>query len=283
MILVTGATGNVGREVVALLVAAGQEVRALSRDPAKAKAKFDAKVEVVPGELGNPESLAKAVDGVEAAFSLGAGPLLGTWEANLAQAAKKAGVRRIVKLSVQGADSSRTNPITEQHRAGEKAYRESGIPWTFVRPGYFMSNTLAWAPHIKEQGKVFSHFGDGKVPPVHPRDIAAVAVKALTSPGHEGKAYTVTGPELLTVADEARILSEVLGRPIQYVPVSDEVVRDGMLKSGMPVKIVDSLVGLGAIVRAGLLAEVSPDAAQVLGRKLFTYAEWARENAAAFR
>lgn len=283
MILVTGSTGNVGREVVALLVAAGQQVRALSRDPAKAKAKFDAKVEVVQGELGNPESLAKAVVGVEAAFSLGAGPLLGTWEANLAQAAKKAGVRRIVKLSVQGAGGSRTNAITEWHMAGEKAYRDSGIPWTFVRPGYFMSNALGWAPTIKAQGKVFSNFGDGKIVPIHPRDIAAVAVKALTSAGHEGKSYTVTGPEALGVAEQVRILSEAVGRPIEYVQITDEAVRDGMLKAGMPAQVVDSLVGLGDLVRRGYLATISPDAAQVLGRKLYTYADWARENAAAFR
>jgi uncharacterized protein YbjT (DUF2867 family) len=281
MILVTGATGTVGREVVALLVASGQKVRALSRDPSKAK--FDPRVEVVLGEFGKPESLAVALEGVESAFSLGLGPQLGVWEGNLAEAAKKAGVRRIVKLSVLGAGSDLRNAISEWHEAGEKAIQDSGVAWTFVRPGGFMSNALFWAPAIKAQGKVFSNFGDGKLPPIHPRDIAAVAVKALTSAGHEGKAYSVTGSELLGIGDEVQILSKAVGRPIQYVPISDEAARDGMLMAGMPTKVVESLISVGVHVRSGGAAKVLPDAEQVLGRKTLTFADWARENAGAFR
>jgi uncharacterized protein YbjT (DUF2867 family) len=280
MILVTGATGTVGREVVGLLLAEGEKVRALSRDPSKAK--FDAKVEVVAGELGTPESLDKAVMGAESVFSLGLGPQLGVWERNLAEAAEKAGVRHIVKLSVLGAGSGRRNAIIEWHEAGEKAIQDSGLPWTFVRPGSFMSNSLLWAPTIKTAGKVYSNFGDGKLPPIHPRDIAAVAVKALTLWGHDGEAYSVVGPELLSVADQVRILSEVVGRPIQHVPITDDAAREGMLKSGMPTKLVDSLVGVGEFVRSGGAAKLVPDAERVLGRKLHTFADWARENAHAF-
>jgi (4-alkanoyl-5-oxo-2,5-dihydrofuran-3-yl)methyl phosphate reductase len=142
---------------------------------------------------------------------------------------------------------------------------------------------MFWLPTIKTKSKVFSNFGDGKLPPIHPRDIAAVAVKALTSAGHEGKAYSLTGPESLSIADQIRILSEVIGRPIEYVLIPDEAARDGMLKSGMPPQLVNSLVEFGAMVRSGRAAQVLPIIEEVLGRKGLTFADWARENAAAFR
>ena len=141
MILVTGATGTVGREVVGLLVKDGQKVRAMTRDPKKAR--FDPKVEVVAGDFARPETLEKAAQGAEAVFSLSTGPELGAHEGALARAAKKAGAKRLVKLSVMGAGSGGENVIVKWHDAGEKAIRESGLAWTFVRPGTFMSNVLA--------------------------------------------------------------------------------------------------------------------------------------------
>src|ERR1700730_69892 len=134
IILVTGATGTVGREVVRQLVAAGQRVRAMTRKPSKAK--FDTRVEVVQGDFSVPDTLAKVVDGVERAFSLTFGPQTGIHERELAEAAKKAGVRRIVKLSAMGGDSSETrNAIRKWHGEGEQAIKETGIGWTVVRPG----------------------------------------------------------------------------------------------------------------------------------------------------
>jgi (4-alkanoyl-5-oxo-2,5-dihydrofuran-3-yl)methyl phosphate reductase len=281
MILVAGATGTVGREVVAQLLAAGERVRAMTRDPSRAK--LDAKVEVVAADLDQPETLEKALAGVDRVFALSAGPELGVHDANLARAAKKAGARHLVKLSVLGAGGEARNVIVLWHEAGEKAIQESGLAWTFVRPGMFMSNALNWARTIKSQGKVFANYREGKVPPIHPRDIAAVAVAALTSGGHEGKSYPLTGGEALSMNEQVQILSEVVGRPIELVPISDDAARDGMLKAGMPPLLVDAIVEIGGSVRSGKASEVLPTVEQVLGRKPLTWTDWARENAAAFR
>ncbi|HUB06534.1 MAG TPA: SDR family oxidoreductase [Myxococcales bacterium] len=281
MILVTGATGTVGREVVALLVQAGQAVRALSRDPKKTR--FDAKVEVVAGDFTKPETLEAAARGVEAVFSLAAGPDIGAHEGALARAAKKGGAKHVVGLSVMGAGSGSDGAIVKWHEAGEKAIQDSGLAWTFVRPGMFMSNALQWARSVKADGKVFLPYGEGRVAMIHPRDIAAVAVKALTTPGHEGKAYPLTGGEALTLSELVRILSEEVGRAIQYVPVPDAAAKAGMLEAGMPPTLAEALLKMAAIVRSGGAGTVLPTVEQVLGRKPLTWREWARENAAAFR
>ena len=281
MVLVTGATGTVGREVVAQLVAGKHRTRVLVRDPAKAR--FDSEVEVAVGDFGKPETLARAAEGAERVFALSSGPELAEHQGSLARAAKQAGAKQIVKLSVLGVASGVRNAIVQWHEDAERRIRDSGLAWTFIQPASFMSNSLAWVPMVKSQGKVFAPFGDGKFPPIHPRDIAAVAVKALTTPGHEGKSYPLTGPEALGVADQVRILSEALGKPIQYVPVPDEAARDGMLKTGLPPVLVDALLQMAGMIRAGKLAEVRPTVEQVTGRKALTYREWARENAAAFR
>ena len=281
MILVTGATGTVGREVVGLLVAGGHKTRVLVRDPAKAR--FDKKVEVAVGDLDKPDTLARAAEGAERVFALASGPQLAAQQGSLAQAAKRAGAKHIVKLSVLGVDSGLKNAIVEWHTDAEKRLRESGLAWTFVQPGSFMSNSFAWIDMVKTQGKVYAPYGDGKFPPIHPRDIAAVCVKALTTPGHEGKAYPLTGPEALGMAEQVRILSEAIGKPLQYVPVPDEAARDGMLKTGMPPVLVEALLQMAGWVRAGKMAQVRPTVEEVTGRKPLSYRDWARENAAAFK
>jgi (4-alkanoyl-5-oxo-2,5-dihydrofuran-3-yl)methyl phosphate reductase len=281
MILVTGATGMVGREVVAQLLAAGQKVRALTRNPVKAK--FDSRVDVANGNFDAPETLCNAVKGVERVFSLTFGPQTGVQENNLAQAAKAAGVRHIVKLSALGGDDKTRNNIRKWHDEGEQAIRESGISLTVLRPGAFMSNALHWRESIRAQDKVFSNYGDGKLPPVHPRDIAAVAVRALTSDGHEGKAYALTGPEALTVSDQVNILSQVIGRPLKYVAITDEIARNGMELAGLPPFLIDALLPFAAFIRSGKAARVFHTIEEVIGRPPFTFTDWARENATVFR
>jgi uncharacterized protein YbjT (DUF2867 family) len=280
MILVTGATGTVGREVVAQLLAAGEKVRAMTRNP---KAKLDPRVEVARGNFDDPASLADAVRGVDRVFSLTLGPQSGLHERNLAQAAKTAGVRHIVKLSAMGGDGETKNDIRKWHDEGEQAIRETGIPLTVLYPGAFMSNAFHWRESIRATGKVFSNYGEGKLPPVHPRDIAAVAVRALTSDGHEGKSYAITGPEALTVGEQVKILSSAVGKPIEYVPVPDEVVRAGMEKAGLPSPLIDALLPFAAFIRSGKASQVFPTVEEVVGRPPFTFNDWARENAAAFR
>lgn len=281
MILVTGATGTVGREVVTQLLAAGQKVRAMTRNPAKAK--LDARVDVVRGNFEDPASLENAVRGVDRVFSLTLGPQTGLHETNLARAATRADVRHIVKLSAMGGDGETKNEIRKWHDEGEQAIREAGILLTVLHPGAFMSNALHWRESIRATGKVFSNYGDGKLPPVHPRDVAAVAVRALTSEGHEGMSYAITGPEALSVGEQVKILANAVGKPIEYVPVSDEAIRSGMEKAGLPSPLINALLPFGEFIRSGKAARVFPTVEKVAGRQPFTFSDWARENAAAFR
>jgi uncharacterized protein YbjT (DUF2867 family) len=262
-------------------LAAGAKVRAMTRNPAKAK--LDSRVELVKGDFEDPASLSAAVKAVERVFSLTTGPQTGQHEKNLAQAAKSAGVRHIVKLSAMGGDGETKNDIRKWHDEGEQAFRDSGIPLTVLYPGAFMSNALHWRETIRAAGKVFSNYGDGKLPPVHPRDIAAVAVRALTTAGHEGKSYPLTGPEALTVAEQVKILAGTIGKPVEYVPVTDDAARAGMQRAGLPAELVNALIPFAAFVRSGKAAQVFPTIQQVTGRQPFSFSDWSRENAAAFQ
>ncbi len=209
MILVSGATGTVGRPLVTELITAGADVRALSRTPERAG--LPPGVEVVPGDLGRPETLPPAVAGIERAFLLSGGPEGPEHDANLIAAAKQAGVAHVVILSVLGADHRADDPITRWHLAGEQAVVDSGMAWTILRPGAFMSNALMWAPSIKAQGVVYAPFAQAKTAAVDPADIAAVAAQALTGAGQDGRTYPLTGPELLSAADQVEILGAALG------------------------------------------------------------------------
>jgi uncharacterized protein YbjT (DUF2867 family) len=262
-------------------LAEGQQVRAMTRNPSKAK--FDAGVEVVKGDFGAPDTLAKAVEGVDRVFSLTFGPQTGTHERDLASAARKAEVHYIVKLSAMADDGETRNAIRKWHGEGERAIKEAGVAWTIVRPGGFMSNALFWRESILTQGKVFSNYGHGRLPSVHPRDIAAVAVCALTSDVHEGKTYHLTGPEAISIGDQVSILSNVLGRQIEYVPITDEAARKGMEQAGMPALLIDALISFAASVRSGNAAQVLPTVEEVTGKPALTFADWAREHADAFR
>ena len=280
MILVTGATGTVGRELVARLLLDGKRVRALTRDPSKAG--LDARVELVGGDLTRPQTLPRALEGVERVFSLALGPELEAQERALARAAREAGARHVVKLSVLGAGSKARAGVATWHDRGERAIQESGLAWTFVRPAAFMSNARAWSETIRSQGRVFSNFGHGRVPVIHPRDIAAVAALALTSDGHEGKAYPLTGPAALSIHEQVRILASALGKPIEYVPVDDAAALEDMRKSGMPAYLIEALLPFAEVVRSGRAAKVFDTVEELTGRRPLTFADWARQNTAAF-
>lgn len=281
MILVTGATGTVGREVVKQLLEAGEEVRVLARDPAKAE-KLGPGVEVAQGDLAKPDTLGSAFAGVDKAFVLATGPELTTLESNAYDAAKKAGVRHIVKVSAQGAELDKDLLIGRWHRDSEEKLKASGIAWTILRPGGFASNALMWAGSIKATGMVFQPTGNAKTAPIDPRDIAAVAVKALTSPGHEGKAYELSGPEAMTTDEMVQRLGAAIGKPLRFVDVPESAARDRMAQSGMPEIMINAVLELMAHVRTGGGATVSSTVEQVLGRKARKFDEWARDHAAAF-
>ena len=279
MILVFGATGTTGGEVARRLIATGRQPRLLVRDPSKAR-EFQPTAEIVQGDLGRPESLGPAMKGVERLYLVSAGPSGPDLEANAIEAATKAGVGHVVKLSVIGADKP-VLILSQWHAKSEKRLRESGLKWTMLRPGNFMSNALGWAETIKSEGAFYQPTGTGRWAAIDPADIAAVAVKTLTTPGHEGKAYTLTGPESLSGAQYAAKLSSVLGRPVKFVDIPLESVRSGMLKS-MPPAYVEALMDLYTAMRAGKTDIVTGVVEEVTGRRAGTFEAWARRNAAAF-
>jgi uncharacterized protein YbjT (DUF2867 family) len=281
MILVFGATGTTGRGVAQHLVGAGVRPRLLVRSPDKAK-EFEGKAEIVQGDLEKPESLAAAMKGVEKMFLVSAGLNGADLEIQALEAAKRAGVKHVVKLSVIGAESP-VLTFSKWHARSEKHLMGSGLKWTMVRPGSFMSNAHMWAETIRTQGAFYQPSGSGRWAAVDPADIGAVAAKALTSAGHEGKAYTLTGPEPLNGAGYAEKLSSVLGKPVKFVDVPPEAARDGMLQAGIPPSYVDAILDLFATMKAGKADLVTDTIEKVTGKKPGTFEAWARRNVAAFR
>ncbi len=281
MTLVTGATGTVGRLLVTDLVTAGADVRALSRTPEKAG--LPSGVEVVLGDLGRPETLESALRGIERVFLLSGGPEGPEHDANLIAAAKQAGVGHVVTLSVLGADHGADDPITRWHLAGERTVTASGMAWTILRPGAFMSNALMWAPSIKAQGVVYAPFTQAKTAAVDPADIAAVAARALTEPGHEAKMYPLTGPELLSPADQVEALGTALGRSLRLVEVPPEAAKAAMVNSGMPAELADAVLASMAQAGTDHAMAVLPTVEQVTGRPARSFADWVAAHLEAFR
>lgn len=274
MILVTGATGNVGRWVVADLLAAGGIVRALTRNPERAS--LPAGVDVVRGDLTQPDRLDAALQGVDRVFLF---PAFGQSRALLDPLAAS-DVRHVVLLSSAAATSQATGAIGRHHAEYEEAVAASGVPWTFLRPGAFMANDLAWAPGITAAGVVRAPFGRAATAPIDERDIAAVAVRALREEGHAGRAYEMTGPQSLTTAERVGLLGEALGREVRFEEMSVEQARERMLARA-PASVVDSLMDMfaGMVDRA---ADVSPTVRDVTGRDPYPYREWAERHAADF-
>lgn len=281
VILVVGATGTVGSEVVKLLVDGGQRVRMLVRDPAKA-AKFGDAVEIVKGDLAKPETLTHAFAGADKAFVLCPPvPELEMLETNAFEAGKRAGVEQIVNLSNFGAGSFETT-IWQWHGASEKRLRASGVAWTILRPTRFMSNTPYTWDSIKEQGTLFESTGDSKMTLIDPRDIAAVTVKVLTTPGHEGKIYELTASEALSGAEIAQKIAAAIGKPVKFVDAPADIARKALLKSGFPELVADMVLQYFATVKEGRWY-VTSTVADLLGRPARTFDEWLNDHVAELR
>ncbi|MEV7091421.1 NAD(P)H-binding protein [Amycolatopsis sp. NPDC051045] len=278
MIFVLGATGKVGRHLVPALLDAGATVRALTRDPAKAR--LDPRAEVVRGDLGTSD-LPALLDGADRVFVLTQGHSADR-EAAVARAAAQTGVTHLVKLSTTGVHFGQKDPITLTHAEAEQAVREAGPAWTILRPGAFMDNRFAWLGSIREENAVYVPETDPPSALVHVRDIAAVATLALTTSGHEGATYELTGGEALTAGQQVAILSEAIGRPLKYVEETESAARDRMIRGyGWPAKAVD---GFFALKRESAPHEhvVFDTVERLLGRPPLTFATWARENASAY-
>lgn len=281
-ILVTGATGNVGSQVVQQLIATGITPRIAVRSVKKADALKQAGAEPVEMDLDKPETVQPAFAGVDKVFLVS--PFVTKMvelAAILVEAAKKANLKQIVRLSAMAQPGI---TLSKWHGEVEKMIEDSGISFTILRPNGFMQNFVnSMADTIKTQNAFYAPVGDGKVSLVDIRDIAAVAVAALTIKGYEDKAYEITGSEALSNQQAASILSQVLGRTINYVDVPEDTARQVMQSSGMPDSLINALLELYGSYKAGQASTVTPAVEQVTGKKPISFEQFARDYADAFK
>ncbi|MEV4680118.1 NAD(P)H-binding protein [Streptomyces kurssanovii] len=281
MIVVTGATGNVGRSLVQVLEAGGERVSATSRSITDADVPEGVRHRAA--DLTDAESLRPVFDGADALFLQDGGAsahLLNPYE--ILDVAKAGGVGRVVLLSSQGVA---TRPQSASHgetaRTIEEAVRESGMTWTILRPGGFNSNAYAWAETVRAHRSVAAPFGDVGLPTVDPDDIAEVAAVALREDGHDGRIYELTGPAPSTPRERAAAIGDALGEPVRFIEQTREEAREQMLRF-MPEPVVETTLAiLGE--PTGAEQRVSPDVERVLGRAPGTFADWSRRYVAAFR
>ncbi|MEU6720340.1 NAD(P)H-binding protein [Nonomuraea sp. NPDC046802] len=280
MILVTGATGNVGRQVVAQLRDTGVHVRALTRDLGSAHLPHG--VEAALGDLSAPETIETGMRDVEAVFMIWPLPTAESAPAALEVVRKHA--RRVVFLSsgaIRDDLTKQIEPIAQLHADVEQAIRHSGVEWTFLRPHGFAVNTRRWLPQIREGDVVRGAYGDAAMTLLHERDIAAVAIRTLTQHGHGGCDYILTGPELLTQAEQVRIIGDAIGRPLRWEEISPATARQEML-AWQPAEVVDIVLN----AYAGMVEGPSPITStveEIIGRPPYTFFNWAAHHAADFR
>jgi uncharacterized protein YbjT (DUF2867 family) len=283
MILVTGATGLIGSELVRLLSQAGVPARALVRNQNQAQ-KLPGITWVV-GDLARPETLTTAFEGAKKVF------LLTHYfedmvelQHNAISAARAAGVTHVVKASAFAATPHSKAPIGRWHFQVEKELRRSGLAWTIIRPHHFMQNLLAQAEYVIKEGAIYSPSGDGKIPYVDARDVAAVAFVTLTQPGHHDKLYVVTGSEAISYREASEIIGSVIGRKLRFVDESPEQARARRVREGVPPAVIESILAIGAYQRAGgSTVTITTTVAELTGRPPRTVAEFIQEHAAVFR
>lgn len=277
MILVTGATGNIGRALVRQLRLSGAgPVRGLTRDAARAS--FPDGVEAVEGDLARPASLNSALDGVRSLFLV---PGMGA-DADVLAAARQAGAEHVVLVSSITVRTHPHLPAAAENLAVERLLRDSGMSWTILRPTQFASNALWWAESVREHRSIRVPYADVGLPAVHPADIAAVARVALTGPGHHGRTYALTGPERITPRQQARAIGAALGHEVSVEEISREEAHRQMapLLGDRTAHAVLDL--MGGDVNDELLT-VHDTVPSVTGSPARPFAQWAAENVAAFR
>ena len=281
MILITGASGNVGREVVKQALAVGLKIRATFQSPAVA-AKAPAGLEGVIMDYARPDTIRSALHGVEKIFLVGP-PVrdLPALEANFIKEVRAAGPRHIVKLSALG---GRESMFPSGHRDSEENIEASGLSYTFLRPNGFMQNLVNYnAGTIRSENAFYGCQGNGAVSVVDIRDIAAVAVIVLAATGHEGKSYGLTGGEALTNEQVAEKISRVAGRKISYVDLQAAELKRGILSAGTSEWSADALLDLQRLYREGKASLVTDDVERLTGHKPITFDQFARDYAFAFQ
>lgn len=282
LILVTGATGKVGRHVIDHLLREDVQVRALTRHPNTAD--LPDEVEVVRGDLQDSDAVHAALDGVDRLYLF---PVEGT-ATHVMRIARELGVSRVVVLSSVSAAYGEGDLSGDRHRGVEVAVEESGIPWTHIRPGEFMSNLLDWAPTIVAEGVVRAPFADPESNAVHEADVADVAATALLNDGHYGHAYEVNGPQILTCAEQGQTIGDVIGREIQFIELSSAESRAQWIADGTDPELANWLLGDAnhGDGEEGLddpdVAEAEATATDITGIPARTFHQWVQDHIAAF-
>jgi uncharacterized protein YbjT (DUF2867 family) len=278
--LVTGATGNIGSLVTTRLLDEGEKPCVLVRNKRKARQLFDGRVEIRTGDLaGSVDQLAAAFEGCEKLFLINSGPDLAERDRACSLAARKAGIRHLVKLSTLDAITGvGTGPW---HARGEAAIRESGVPHTFIQTAAFMSNALGWADSIRRDGTLFSSTGEGKIAFIHPGDIADVVVSVLSREDTCDTSLIITGPEALSYREMVAAIGVAIGKPVRYEARSD---ADALAEASIWADraYAEALVDIWRAVREGRLATVSTGVEEQLGRAPKSFVEWIDENIRSF-
>lgn len=284
MIFVTGASGTNGRPLIERLRARGVALRLLTRDAKKLEALRGADVEVVSGDLAEPTSYAAALRGCERAFLLSAVSLrIAEQEGAFAAAAAQAGVRQIVKFSANGADPKSPYALGRMHGQAEAAVAASGVAWCALRPTFFQQNLLWAAGSIKKDGLFRNNLGEARAAHVDVRDLAAVAAALLTAPiaAHAGKVYELRGPQALTFAEIATLFTQVVGKPVRYVNLTDAEYAAGMVRAGLPEWLATAIAELAAVARDGSAAQLYDHVRTLGGKEPTTVAAFLAEHRAA--
>jgi len=283
MILVTGAAGTTGSEVVRLLAGKGVRVRAMVRNPDKMKKFSGPGVETVIADLERPATLDPALKGVDKVFLISSpDPRVGQLHGNLIESAKRAGVKQIVRMSAFGAAANSPSQLLKWHGEVDEKLSRSGLSYAILRPAFFMQNLLGDRATVQREGKIHAPIRDGKINLIDARDIAASAAAVLTSEGHSGRMYELTGPEALGYAQVAGKIGDAIGRPVEYVDVPPETAREGMVAMGYPTWLTDALIELYAIFASGGASDVTASVEKLTSKKARSLDVFAKDFSSAF-
>jgi uncharacterized protein YbjT (DUF2867 family) len=282
-ILVTGATGNVGSRVVQELQVRGVSVRAFVRDVEKARITLGQGVEFAVGDFADAASVRRALEGVERVFlACSNNPRQVEYETNVADAAVEMGVRQIVKLSALGAEIGSPVAFWDWHGKIEQHLRTLKVETVMLEPCFSMTNLLAWAGGVKHEGALFVPAAGARISMIDAKDVAAAAAVVLTTDGHDGQTYVLTGPEVLTFERVAEELSAATGRRIPFIAVPDEAAQQALVQGGSPEFVANQLVTLFGLLRQGVYNRTSDTVRVLTGREPRSFAQFAREHAEFF-
>jgi uncharacterized protein YbjT (DUF2867 family) len=282
-VLVTGATGNIGSALVPLMTARGAKVSALVRDPSRAESILGDNVSFKVGDSADPASLRAAVEGVDSVF-LACGNVGDqvAYECAVIDEAARAGVPQIVKLSARGAAPDAPVAYWRRHRQIERHLSTSGVPAVVLQPSFLMSNLFAAADHVRQRGMLFAPAGLARISMIHPADVAAVAAVTLTSEGHSGRTYVLTGPEAITYDQVAADLSAATGHSVGYADIPAEVAGPALVDAGLPPFAAEQIVAIFAELRKSVQSQTTDTVRTITGRTPRSFSDFARDHASAF-